>query len=85
MAALIVALGITTTVLGWRGAARTLLVGEQIPWIVSGALTGVCLVACGAVVAAATHARGVATAERILIDRATAVADALLADLSRDR
>jgi hypothetical protein len=81
VAAVLVLSGLATICLGWRGAAGSLLVGEQLAWLVSGAITGVCLVATGAVVASATQVRQGAAAERAVIDRAAAEADALLDDL----
>jgi hypothetical protein len=48
-AAVCVALGAVSLLLGWLGVSDKIYPGEQIPYIASGGLLGVCLVGIGAV------------------------------------
>lgn len=45
-----VALGVLLVVLGWVGASDTIVVAEQIPYVISGGLLGLALVFAGAFV-----------------------------------
>ena len=48
-AAVCIALGAVSLLLGWLGVSDKIYPGEQIPYIASGGLLGVCLVGIGAV------------------------------------
>lgn len=48
VAATLMTTGISAIVLGWFGAARSTLVEEQIPYLISGGLLGVALATIGA-------------------------------------
>ncbi len=81
-AGLVVA-GFVAIGLGWRVAARTLLVVQQVPALVSGALGGIVLVALGAMLASIQTGRRLAAAERaeteLLLDEAHALVQAVKA------
>jgi hypothetical protein len=51
------ALGATALFLGWYGASGTALTAKQIPYVVSGGLTGVCLLVLAAACFAADDVR----------------------------
>jgi hypothetical protein len=73
--AALVAGGLVTIGLGWRVAARTLVVAYQVPALVSGAMGGLALVLIGAALAHVQDSRRLAARER----EAT---EALLAELA---
>ncbi len=77
----LVAGGFVAIALGWRVAARTLLVPLQVPALVSGGLGGLALVALGAGLATVQAGRRLAAAERAetedLLDEASALLDAV--------
>jgi hypothetical protein len=71
--AAVAASGFALIALGWRGAAATLYVALQLPWVVSGALAGIALLGLG-LGALMTH-----------LERTEAAAErAALADLQRE-
>ena len=55
--------------LAWRGAARSLIVAEQLPFLVSGAVGGIALIAAGAGVLAVQSSRYWNARERKQLDR----------------
>lgn len=67
--------------LGWRVAARTLIVPYQVPALVSGAMGGFALIALGAGLATIQTERRLAAQERAetedVLDEAAALVDAL--------
>lgn len=73
--------GFLAITLGWRVAARTLLVPLQVPALVSGALGGLALIALGAGLANVQVGRRLAAQERAeteeLLDVAAGLLDAL--------
>jgi hypothetical protein len=79
-AALVVG-GFVAIGLGWRAAARTLIVPFQVPALVSGGIGGLALIVLGAGLAATQVGRRLAAAERAetedLLDEAAAVLDVL--------
>src|SRR5205085_11466222 len=64
VAAVIVLAGFGLIGFGWRGVARTLVVGVQVPELVTGAIGGLALVAFGAAGATLVLARRAAAAEQ---------------------
>ena len=81
-AGLVVA-GFVSIGLGWKIAARTLYVSQQVPALVSGALGGLVLVALGAGLASIQAGRRLAASERaeteLLLDEAHALVQAIKA------
>jgi len=79
-AGLVVA-GFVAIGLGWKVAARTLFVSQQVPALVSGALGGLVLVAIGAGLASIQASRRLAAGERaeteLLLDEAAALVRAV--------
>lgn len=75
--------GFVVIALGWRVAARTLLVGLQVPALVSGGLAGVALVLLGLGFVTVQADRRLAAAERAdtedLLDEAAALVQAFKA------
>lgn len=73
--------GFAGIALGWRVAARTLLVPLQVPALVSGGLGGLALIALGAGLASTQAGRRLAARERAetedLLDEAAALLDAV--------
>lgn len=65
--------GFALVMLGWRGVAATLFVSLQLPWLVSGAFTGMAVVGAGLALLVTHLNRAEAAAER-----------AQLADLQRE-
>lgn len=61
--------GFVTIWLGYRGAARSLIVAEQIPFLFSGGLGGLALIAAGAGTLAVQSSRYYNARERVLLDR----------------
>ena len=80
---LLVVAGFVAIWLGYRGAARSLIVAEQIPFLFSGGLGGVALIVAGAGVFAVQSSRYWDARERVLLDaivrRSPAAVEALLA------
>ena len=76
--ALVVA-GFTSITMGWRVAARTLVVPFQTPALVSGALGGLALILLGSGLANIQASRRLAAAERVETDALIDEAAALLA------
>lgn len=56
--------------LSWAGASRQLLLPAELPWLVSGALTGVALIGFSAGLAALTWRRRAVAREVVLLDAA---------------
>lgn len=81
MFGLIVVLGFVGIALGWRAAARTLIVPFQVPALVSGGLGGLALVVLGCGLAHVQVGRRLAAQERAenedLLDDAAALLDVL--------
>ncbi|MCU1602285.1 MAG: hypothetical protein JWO22_2994 [Frankiales bacterium] len=79
----VVLTGFVAIGLGWRVAARTLLVAAQVPALVSGALGGLVLVTLGAGLASVQSSRRLAATERaeteLLLDEAHALVQAFKA------
>lgn len=77
----LVVFGFCSIALAWRAAARTLIVGAQIPPLVSGGLGGLGLVILGTGFAVLHLSRQAATDQRAemdrLLDEAAGIADAL--------
>lgn len=71
-------LGFSATVLGWAGAAATLAVPVQVPYLVSGGLGGLALVITGAAVLDVQVGRRVAARERIELESVLADTRALV-------
>jgi len=73
--------------LAWHGAARSLNVAEQLPYLVSGGVGGLALIAAGAGVLAVQSSRYWNARERRQLDRLISVAsvDALTDDREPDR
>lgn len=73
--------GFVGIALGWKVAARTLLVPFQVPALVSGAMGGLALIVLGAGLATIQTSRRLAAAERAetedLLDEAAALMDAM--------
>ena len=73
--------GFVAIALGWRVAARTLIVPYQVPALVSGAMGGFALIALGCGLAAIQSDRRLAAQERAetedLLDEAAALVEAL--------
>jgi hypothetical protein len=68
--------------LAWRGVARTAFVPFQLPWIVSGGLGGLCLVAAGLAVLATQLSRRDAARERRDLDRLVELTAELMASVT---
>src|ERR1041385_8800245 len=79
----LVVAGFAVMAAGWRGAARTLVVPFQIPYVVSGGIGGLALVVLGAGVFLVQVGRRHAADERGAGDRVLLELDALLA--ARDK
>jgi hypothetical protein len=62
--------------LAWRGAARSLIVAEQLPFLVSGGVGGLALIAAGAGMLAVQSSRYWNARERKQLDRLIAHASA---------
>jgi len=62
--------------LAWRGAARSLIVAEQLPFLVSGGVGGLALIAAGAGVLAVQSSRYWNARERKQLDRLISLASA---------
>jgi hypothetical protein len=77
----IVVAGFVSIMLGWKVAARTLLVPFQVPAMVSGGLGGLALIILGAGLASIQVGRRLAAEERAetedLLDEAAALMDAM--------
>jgi hypothetical protein len=56
--------------LSWAGASRQLLLAAELPWVVSGAVTGMGLIGLSSVLAALTWRRRAAAREVVLLDEA---------------
>jgi hypothetical protein len=73
--------GFAAIALGWRVAARTLVVPFQVPALVSGGMGGLALIALGAGLASIQVGRRLAAEERAetedLLDEAAALVDAM--------
>ena len=79
-----VATGFAAIVLGWRVAARTVFVGQQVPALVSGALGGVVMVALGAGLFSIQTSRRLGAAERLAEELLLGEAHSLL-NAARER
>jgi len=66
---LLIAAGFVTIWLGYRGAARSLIVAEQIPFLFSGGIGGLALIAAGAGTLAVQSSRYWSARERVLLDK----------------
>ena len=64
IAAVLVAAGFTTIVLGYRIVARTITVAAQVPALVSGGLVGMALILTGCVIAVVQVGRACAARDR---------------------
>jgi hypothetical protein len=62
--------------LAWRGAARSLIVAEQLPFLVSGGVGGLALITAGAGVLAVQSSRYWNARERKQLDRLISLASA---------
>lgn len=69
LSVLLIAAGFATIWLGYRGAARSLIVAEQIPFLFSGGIGGLALIAAGAGTLAVQSSRYWNARERVLLDR----------------
>ena len=81
IAAALVLAGFGTFALGWRGAAATLDVSLQVPYLVSGGLAGLALILAGVVLVLVQLGRREAADERELVTGVIAEAHATLAKL----
>lgn len=80
-AVLLVLVGFSFVGIAWRGVARTAYVALQLPWIISGGLGGLSLVAAGVTVFAVQMSRRDAARERRDLDRLVQLASDLVAAL----
>jgi hypothetical protein len=69
LATALVAGGFAAIGLAWRGAARSLVVGEQLSFLVSGGIGGLALVITGAAILAVQASRYFNARERRRLDR----------------
>ena len=83
VAAGLVLAGFGAFALGWRGAAATLDVPVQVPYLVSGGLAGLALILAGVVLVLVQLGRREAADERELVARVIDEAHAALAKLER--
>lgn len=78
LAAALIAGGFAAMGLAWRGAARSLVVGEQLSFLVSGGIGGLALVITGAAILAVQTSRYFNARERRRLDQIVSrAADAL--------
>jgi len=73
----LIAAGFVAIFLGYRGAARSLIVAEQLPFLLSGGVGGMALVVAGAGVLAVQSSRYWNARERQQLDRLVASAATL--------
>lgn len=85
VAGALIVTGFATVLLGWRGAAATLAVPIQLPYLVSGGLGGLALVIAAAAVLDVQVARRTAARERIELDAVLVEARALVDAVTSDR
>ena len=83
VAAGLVLAGFVAIALGWRGAAATLDVPVQVPYLVSGGLAGLALIIGGVVLVLVQLGRREAADERELVAGVLAEAHAVLGKLER--
>ena len=83
VAAGLVLAGFVAIALGWRGAAATLDVPVQVPYLVSGGLAGLALIIGGVVLVLVQLGRREAADERELVAGVVAEAHAVLGKLER--
>jgi uncharacterized membrane protein HdeD (DUF308 family) len=83
VAAGLVLAGFVAFALGWRGAAATLDVPVQVPYIVSGGLVGLALIVAGVVLVLVQLGRREAADERELVAGVLTEAHAVLGKLER--
>ena len=85
---LLIAAGFVAIWLGYRGAARSLLVAEQLPFLLSGGVGGLALIIAGAGTLAVQSSRYWTARERVLLDeivrRSPAAAKALFDQTERE-
>ena len=62
--------GFVALALSWAGASRQLLLAAELPWVVSGAVTGLALIGLSSVGAALTWRRRAVAREVVLLDEA---------------
>jgi hypothetical protein len=62
--------GFVALALSWGGASRQLLLAAELPWVVSGAVTGIGLIGLSATLAAVTWRRRAVAREVVLLDQA---------------
>jgi hypothetical protein len=65
----LIAAGFVAIGLGWRGAARSLIVAEQLPFLLSGGIGGLALIVAGSATLALQSSRYWNARERRQIDR----------------
>jgi hypothetical protein len=77
----LVVTGFVAIAIGWKVAARTLLVYNQTPALVSGAMGGIAMIVLGAGLANVQSGRRLSAAEQaqteLLLDEANALVDAM--------
>jgi hypothetical protein len=73
----LIAAGFLAIFLGYRGAARSLIVAEQLPFLLSGGVGGIALIVAGAGVLAVQSSRYWNARERQQLDRLVASAATL--------
>lgn len=76
--------GFAAIAIGWRGAAATLYVGLQLPFVISAVFGGIALVGTGAALFSIHSERRAAAARRAVLDALVREA-ALLADRVRQQ
>jgi hypothetical protein len=69
--------GFVGLALSWGGASRQVLLAAALPWVVSGAVTGLALVGLSSVAAALTWRRRAVSRELVLLDEALRVVQEL--------
>lgn len=69
--------GFVSLALSWGGASRQLLLAAELPWVVSGAITGVALIGASCVLAAVTWRRRAVAREVVLLDQALRIVQEL--------
>lgn len=83
----VVAAGFTALAIAWRGSARVVAVGLQVPQVVSGGLAGAGLIALGLLVGVVQSSRVASASEREamgrLTDRVTGLAVAVVESRTR--
>jgi len=72
----LIAAGFVAIGLGWRGAARSLIVAEQLPFLISGGVGGLALIVAGAGTLAVQSSRYWSARERQRLDLLVARASA---------